>query len=115
MPLSVLAWWSLATMVTSVAGLLLSRWNPKNGWRYGLGCQVVWIVRGAVTGQPGDIILSVIFIVTYVINLATSRRALWVRARRGQTLAEALQVAWEAELTRTGQPVPAAAAELEAV
>ncbi len=63
------AWWSIVTAAVSVAGLWLSGKNPKFGWKWGLGAQVVWLTAGVLTGRPGDVILSVVFTVIYVRNL----------------------------------------------
>src|SRR2546423_1640315 len=100
--MTALAVWSLITAGFSIGGLLISGRSPKFGWRYGIGCQIVWIVAGWVTGQPGTIILSIVFVILYVHNLRTNRRTTWVRPRAGQTVAEALRAAYHAELARTG-------------
>lgn len=100
------AWWSIITAVVSTVGLPLGGWQPKAGWWWGFISQTVWIIEGLYTGRPGDIGLSLVFIAMYVINLRRSRRALWIRPRRGQTRLEALAAAYTTECHRQGAAVP---------
>jgi hypothetical protein len=88
--------WSIVTAAVSVAGVWLAGHNPRWGWQWGLGAQVVWLVAGLATGRPGDVILSVVFTVIYLRNL---RR--W-RGTRFQPAATASAAAGEPVLCPTG-------------
>jgi hypothetical protein len=68
--MSTAAVWSWIAAVVSVAGLWLAGANPRAGWISGCVSQTVWAVYGGVTGQPGMIALSGVYIVLY-------GRALW--------------------------------------
>lgn len=57
-----LAEWSWVTAAVSIAGAWLSSRSPRRGWMAGIVVQGVWIAAGAVTGQPGTILLSCVFI-----------------------------------------------------
>lgn len=62
--------WSLVLAAVSITGLWLSTTWPRIGWTYSLGSQVPWAVYGALTGQPGMVLMSVVFAGFYT-------RALW--------------------------------------
>jgi len=61
--------WSLITAGASIVGLWIGGNNPRHGWIYGLGCQVLWATEGCFTHRPGDIILSFAFVIVYGRNL----------------------------------------------
>lgn len=72
--------WSWIAAVVSVGGLWLAGINPRMGWVYGLGAQVVWALYGVMTQQPGMIALSVVFTLLYVRNLHRWRGTVFRRA-----------------------------------
>ena len=67
--------WSLVTMVVSVGGLWFGGIEPRWGWWCGIGAQAVWFVAGVYTSRPGDVILSIVFVIMYVRNLRRNRGA----------------------------------------
>jgi hypothetical protein len=62
--------WSLLLAVTSITGLWLTTTWPRVGWSYSLVSQPVWAAYGAATGQPGLVVMAVVFAGFYA-------RALW--------------------------------------
>jgi hypothetical protein len=65
-----LSGWSLVMAALSITGLWLSTTWPRVGWSYSLASQVPWAVYGVLTGQPGMVVMSVVFAGFYC-------RALW--------------------------------------
>jgi hypothetical protein len=78
--------WSLVTMAVSVGGLWLGGIEPRWSWWWGIGAQAVWLVAGIATHRPGDVILSIVFVVMYVRNLRRNRGASY--RRQGAMAAE---------------------------
>ena len=72
--------WSWLAASLSIDGLWLSGHNPRVGWAWGIGIQVVWVAYGVDTGQSGMLALSVAFVVLYSRNLWRWRGTRFVRA-----------------------------------
>lgn len=61
--------WSWVAAAVSIVGLWVAGLNPRAGWVYGIGAQVVWVLYGLATDQYGMIALSVAFVAIYSRNL----------------------------------------------
>ncbi len=61
--------WSWLAALVSATGLWISGVSPRAGWIYGFGAQVIWILYGFFTAQPGMIALSAVFVGLYIRNL----------------------------------------------
>lgn len=72
--------WSWVAAAVSVGGLWIAGFNPRAGWVYGLGAQVVWALYGVATNQPGMIALSAVFTLLYLRNLHRWRGTTFRRA-----------------------------------
>lgn len=101
--------WSIITAAVSIGGLWLSTIEPRWGWRWGIGAQVVWLVAGFATHRPGDVALSIVFTVIYVRGLRTNRGASYrdqraVAADNEQLRAELVMVRDEVTMLRSRCP-----------
>ncbi len=63
------ALFSWITALAAVIGMWLGGYNPRWGWIYGMANQILWVIYGLVTNQPGMIALSFLYVVLYVRNL----------------------------------------------
>lgn len=83
--------WSLVMAGLSITGLWLSTTWPRIGWTYSLVAQVPWAIYGALTGQPGMVVMSIVFTGFYARALWRWRHTRLVPAQAAEDRAAACQ------------------------